>query len=564
METQDLYSSSFSSSDTEHPSTIKSSRRFILSSSDESSDTSIEVIARRRPKCRRIVYSSDSECEAENIPNNLEDQWIDPTGHQPSLIPFMGTPGTRLLDNLCKEEEFYLLFITEEIFEDIAEQTNIYATQILSQKRSSRLNQWIPTNKFEIKKLFGLLIWMGLVKLPEISLYWSKNPVFAQSVPKLVMSRNRFELLLRMLHFVNNETANIEDRLYKIAPIIQKLKENYAKYYNPPEIICIDESIIPFRGRVVFRQYIKQKRHRYGVKVFKLCFKPGYTYNFEIYCGHQHGNEKITPKSVAVSLCENIFDKGHTLCVDNWYTSIDLAQEFLARNTHVIGTIRSNRRKISKEVVQKKLQRGEVFAKENRDGITLMKWKDKRDVLMLSTKHSVETVTVRKHGSDRVKPKLIVDYNDAKSSVDISDQMTAYCNPLRKTLKWYKKVALEFFLNTSVVNAWILYNTRHHESVSILEFRKKLVNYLCFCEEDNNNLIPKLTTRYRKRHEIQKKAGRAETVRKRCTSCYKENVKKFDTEVARQKTKRVVTFCGDCPNEPFLCSPCFKKFKHSM
>ncbi|KAL6416736.1 hypothetical protein ACFW04_013189 [Cataglyphis niger] len=361
METQDLYSSSFSSSDIEHPSTIKSSRRFILSSSDESSDTSIEVIARRRPKCRRIVYSFDSECEAENIPNNLEDQ-------------------------------------------------------------------------------------------------------------------NRFELLLRMLHFVNNENANIEDRLYKIAPIIQKLKENYAKYYNPPEIICIDESIIPFRGRVVFRQYIKQKRHRYGVKVFKLCFKPGYTYNFEIYCGHQHGNEKITPKSVAVSLCENIFDKGHTLCVDNWYTSIDLAQEFLARNTHVIGTIRSNRRKISKEVVQKKLQRGEVFAKENRDGITLMKWKDKRDVLMLSTKHSVETVTVRKHGSDRVKPKLIVDYNDAKSSVDISDQMTAYCNPLRKTLKWYKKVALEFFLNTSVVNAWILYNTRHHESVSILDQEVNLVH----------------------------------------------------------------------------------------
>ncbi|KAL6419530.1 hypothetical protein ACFW04_013788 [Cataglyphis niger] len=385
METQDLYSSSFSSSDTEHPSTIKSSRRFILSSSDESSDTSIEVIARRRPKCRRIVYSFDSECEAENIPNNLEDQWIDPTGHQPSLIPFM----------------------------DIAEQTNIYATQILSQKRSSRLNQWIPTNKFEIKKLFGLLIWMGLVKLPEISLYW-----------------NRFELLLRMLHFVNNENANIEDRLYKIAPIIQKLKENYAKYYNPPEIICIDESIIPFRGRVVFRQYIKQKRHRYGVKVFKLCFKPGYTYNFEIYC-------------VAVSLCENIFDKGHTLCVDNWYTSIDLAQEFLARNTHVIGTIRSNRRKYprsgSKEIATRR-----SICQENRDGITLMKWKDKRDVLMLSTKHSVETVTVRKHGSDRVKPKLIVDYNDAKSSVDISDQMTAYCNPLRKTLKWYKKVALNF------------------------------------------------------------------------------------------------------------------------
>lgn len=116
------------------------------------------------------------------------------------------------------------------------------------------------------------------------------------------MPRNRFEILLRMLHFVNNENANFEDRLYKIKSIIDKLKENYAKYYDPPEVVCIDESVIPFRGRVVFRQYIKQKRHKYGVKLFKLCFKPGYTYNFEIYCGKQFGKEKTIPKGVATSL----------------------------------------------------------------------------------------------------------------------------------------------------------------------------------------------------------------------------------------------------------------------
>lgn len=54
-----------------------------------------------------------------------------------------------------------------------------------------------------------------------------------------------------------------------------------------------------------------------------------------------------------MSLCQKIFNKGHTLCIDNWYSSIDLAEEFIARNTHVIGTIRSNRRRISKEVVLK-------------------------------------------------------------------------------------------------------------------------------------------------------------------------------------------------------------------
>ena len=384
------------------------------------------------------------------------------------------------------------------MFEDIAEQTNIYAMQTLTRTRSWRLNKWIPTNKCEIKKLFGLLIWMGLVKLPEIHLYWSKDPTFAQSFPPSVMPRNRFELLLRMIHFVNNENANVGDRLYKIKPIIDKLKENYGKYYDPPETVCIDESIVPFRGRVVFRQYMKHKRYRYGVKLFKLCFKPGYTYNFEIYCGQQSGNEKTTPKAVAMSLCQNIFNKGHTLCIDNWYSSIDLAEEFIARNTHVIGTIRSNRRKISKEVVQKKLQRREIFAKENENGITLMKWKDKRDVLLLSTKHSVETTIVRKKGYDIVKPKLVIDYNEAKSSVDISDQMTSYIGPLRKTVKWYKKVAFELLLNTSVVNAWILYNTQQRNPILIVEFRKRLANYLCYCEDENNNSSSEIATNSRK------------------------------------------------------------------
>ncbi|CAK9821241.1 PiggyBac transposable element-derived protein 4 [Anthophora retusa] len=563
MEIQDANSSSSISSEIEIPFRIKRSRRFILSS-DETSDETFEVTARHRLKSRRIVSSTETEDEAPNITDDLPDQWINPRGNQPSVLPFIGTRGITLVDYLCAEEEFYLLFVTEEMFEDIAEQTNIYAMQVLTQKRSCRLDKWIPTNKSEIKKLFGLLIWMGLVKLPEINLYWSKDPIFAQNFPPSVMPRNRFEILLRMLHFVNNENANPEDRLTKMRPIIDKLKENFAKYYDPPEMICIDESIIPFRGRVVFKQYMKQKKHRYGVKLFKLCFKPGYTYNFQIYCGQQSGKERTTPKAVVMTLCQNIFDKGHTLCVDNWYSSIDLAEELIARNTHLIGTIRSNRKRIPKEVVQKKLRRGEIYAKERKDGITLMKWKDKRDVLLVSTKHSVETAVVNKKGYDVVKPKLVIDYNEVKSSVDVSDQMAAYSNPLRKTIKWYKKVAFELFLNTSVINAWILFNTQQHSSISIVEFRKRLVNYLCYCEDNNNNLSPEIAKTSRKRHEIKKQKGKAVNVRKRCASCYKKNVKQYGTEVARQKTKRVVTFCSDCPNKPFLCIPCFKKINHYL
>lgn len=40
----------------------------------------------------------------------------------------------------------------------------------------------------------------------------------------------------------------------------------------------------------------------------------------------------------------------------------------------------------------------------------------------MSSKHSVETAIVREKRYDVVKPKLVIDYNEAKSSTDVSDQ----------------------------------------------------------------------------------------------------------------------------------------------
>lgn len=43
--------------------------------------------------------------------------------------------------------------------------------------------------------------------------------------------------------------------------------------------------MIPFRGRIVFKQYIKGKRHTFGIKLFKLCVQDGIIYNFKVYSG---------------------------------------------------------------------------------------------------------------------------------------------------------------------------------------------------------------------------------------------------------------------------------------
>ncbi|XP_017796976.1 PREDICTED: piggyBac transposable element-derived protein 4-like [Habropoda laboriosa] len=465
-----------------------------IGSDDFSTDISSDIIPFHRLPVRRNIILSSSESEEDesiivnNNTNTPSTDWLNHTGNQPQLTPFVDAHGFKLLNcNYEKVEDIYSLLLDDRILEIIVEETNRYAEKILFEKTSSRLDKWKPTDKTEIKRLFGLIMWMGIVKLPEVHLYWSKDAAYAQSLPSSVLSRNRFELLLRMLHFCDNENEDQNDRLYKIRAIIDMLNENFQKYYNPGELVCVDESFIPFRGRIVFKQYIKQKRHKHGIKILKLCSAPGYTVNFQIYCGKKSDTEKTTPTNVVLSLCKNIFGKGHTLCTDNWYTSIDLARQLIARDTHLIGTMRSNRRGIPKDLVAKKLMRNEYIAKESLDGLTVLKWKDKRDVLLLSTKHSDETVVIRKMGYDCVKPKIVIDYNEGKSYVDVSDQMSSYCNPLRKSVKWYKKLVFQLFLNTAVVNAWIMHNSLTNNKISSLEFRKQLAMHMMSCK-DNNSL----------------------------------------------------------------------------
>lgn len=129
----------------------------------------------------------------------------------------------------------------------------------------------------------------------------------------------------------------------------------------------------------------------------------------------------------------------------------------------------------------KKLNKGEYIAKENEDGITTMKWKDKRDVLVLSTKDSVKLRKVKKFKKGVLcKPEIFFFYyNKGNGAVDLAEQMTSYSSSLKKTVKWYKKLGIDLLLNTSLVNALTLYKTTTNQNIQIVDFRKEILKNLC-------------------------------------------------------------------------------------
>ncbi|CAH1989787.1 unnamed protein product [Acanthoscelides obtectus] len=266
------------------------------------------------------------------------------------------------------------------------------------------------------------------------------------------------------------------------------------------------------------------------------------------------------PTSIVMSLFEPILDSGRTLVTDNWYTSIDLAKRLMDRQTYLIGTLRKNRRGLPKDLVNKKLKCGEIAALQNQDGVTVIFWNDKRNVLMLSTKHSNTTVdTTNRRQKTVKKPEAIVAYSSGKSSFDVSDQMTAYQTPLRRAFKWYRKLAVEIILNTGMVNAWIMYKETVNARISLLQFRKAVTYKLCQAQDDglaeqpDVEMIPK---RKRHKHEM----GKSDYKKRRpCSRCYEKVRAEKGWKEARKLT-RGRYYCKGCNGEPFFCLSCFNKF----
>lgn len=107
-----------------------------MSNEERESDDSEIIFAKKR---RRVVVFSSSEEEEENV-----EEWHDPRGDQSKFTTFTGPSGFRI-ENLNVRLDVtiatcYELFVPDKLFEEIAEQTNLYASQPLEDRYSAWAN----------------------------------------------------------------------------------------------------------------------------------------------------------------------------------------------------------------------------------------------------------------------------------------------------------------------------------------------------------------------------------------------------------------------------------------
>ncbi|CAK9796923.1 PiggyBac transposable element-derived protein 4 [Anthophora quadrimaculata] len=552
--------------------------------SEESSDG--EVVSFRRNVTNRISSSSSEESYAsEDLDDMLEElaineeeelnsttdsldniQWNEFANRQHSFS-FTGIGGLLMdLPSNISASKVFSLFLDEKVISLLVTETNRYAEQKLHQRETAehaRLNRWKPTTSEEMIKFIGLMIWMGLVQTPLVKC-WSTDPIYNFPLPRSKMPRNRFELLLTNLHFANNETMEEGSRLGKVLPLLNLLTDNYQKVFSPGEDIVVDETMVPWRGRLIFRQFIPTKSHKYGIKVFKLCSTEGYTWSAKVYSGRDTSGKKQVgiAENVCIELADKLINEGRTLFVDNFYTSYELAAKFLQFKTHVIGTVRYNKKFMPRFVMSYPLKRGQMIAREDDNGIVVLKWRDVRDVRILSTKHAPvmasNSDSTHRGRPPKQKPLAVLAYNNGKIGIDRSDQMVSYATTIRKSIKWYRKLALHLLLGTSIVNAHIVYQRATNKKIEIRKFRELLVTELLSPENampDNHRKKPRNMS-----HHLEiRKNQQGKPIRRMCALCYQKKRQTAERQEAKKNVKKTTTYCSSCPKSPQMCLECFNE-----
>jgi hypothetical protein len=66
------------------------------------------------------------------------------------------------------------------LIDKLVTETNRYAEQSIQQPISahSRMNNWVPTDRSEMRAFIGVMMAMGLLKKPTIESYWNKGDSF--------------------------------------------------------------------------------------------------------------------------------------------------------------------------------------------------------------------------------------------------------------------------------------------------------------------------------------------------------------------------------------------------
>jgi hypothetical protein len=486
--------------------------------------------------------------------------------------------------NICREGEFrvkvgarvdsareiMLLFI-ESIIQESVRYTNLQGKRQVNEwnsKHSSK-RHWKAVDAIEMEAFIGLHILSGTIKAQYRSTedLWSERdglPVF-----RATMTRERFCALKSAMRFDDPLRRDRTDRLAPIRHIFETFSSNLRSFVVAGPHLTVDEQLVEFHGRVIFKQYIPSKPGKFGIKIFWVCdADTTYCLNGLVYIGKGSVAENILersnsiPEAVVMQLCGPFLNKGRNITADNWFTSFSLVQHLLQQDTTYIGTARRNNRDLPPVAREtRNRERGDTKYYYS-DNILLCSYWDKgsKPVLLLDS-----FARIGRQPQPGSKSDTVSFYNKTKSGVDNLDHMIRNYSCKRKCRRWPYSLMMNM-VDVAGVNGSIIFIqtqgefTKHGKSHAHLHFLKSAGYQL-------------VDAQIQRRISSQRLSGPAslaiQLLGYQHKSFYKESKSHLLEKYARcalcprEKDKKVKVCCTSCgkamcnDHRAFLCVSCY-------
>ena len=136
-----------------------------------------------------------------------------------------------------------------------------------------------------------------------------------------------------------------------------------------------------------------------------------------------------------LNLIEPYFESNRSLTVDNFFTSLALAEKLWAKKITLVGTMNVNKSAIPTSFLKSKSRMLLSSLFVFKDFLTLTSYvpKKNKSVILLSTHHHLDEI---EYDNFQNKPEIIHFYNKNKVAVDTFDQCLEVNTVRRKTRRW--------------------------------------------------------------------------------------------------------------------------------
>lgn len=401
--------------------------------------------------------------------SDIQPRWRNqPSASFGANVEFKGAKFSPPPDELQEPIEYFYKFFGKDLFDHIALQTMMYAHQ--------NNNESFRVSAEEIEVFLGVHLEMSTCKMPRIRRYWSPRTRYSPVAD--CISYKKFADLQKYLHFNDNTKMKKKseqgyDPLFKVRPILDHVRKNCLKT-EPEEHSSVDEVMVPFKGRLEIKQYIKNKPTKWGIKIFSIAGASGLTYDFLVYIGKGtvDNNRGIgIGGEVVLKLVDFLpKDKNYKVTFDNWFCGLPLLSELKKIGILATGTIRANRTMkcpLPDDKAMKQMARGSYVARyDQKNDICVVKWLDTKCVTVASSFLKAEPLDdckrwdkSKKQHVTVARPHVISEYNLSMGGVDLSDMINALYKQDIRSPRWYMRL-FYFLVDLSITNAWLLYR-RH-------------------------------------------------------------------------------------------------------